>query len=114
MPDDSFMSEYNLFHVLEISAKEVLMCRFLADILNPEGRHGYGSLFLKSFLRDVLKRSDINDTLLAHTDVTKEYVIDHDRRIDIVIQNARFQIPMEVKIYADEQEGQLSMLRVHL
>lgn len=106
LPNDSSMSEYNLFHVLEISAKEVLMCRFLADILNPEGRHGYGSLFLKSFLRDVLKRSDINDTLLAHTDVTKEYVIDHDRRIDIVIQNARFQIPMEVKIYADEQEGQ--------
>ena len=33
------LSEYNIFNVLEISAKEVIMCRFLADLLNPEGQH---------------------------------------------------------------------------
>lgn len=48
----------------------------------------------------------MNDTLLTHTDVIKEYVIDNDHRIDIVIQNVRFFIPIEVKIYAGEQEGQ--------
>ena len=64
------------------------------------------TLFLKSFLEDVLIREDVNETLLEHTNVMKEYVIDHDRRIDIVIQNVRFQIPIEVTIYADEQEGQ--------
>ena len=39
---------YNLFRTLEISGKEVLMCRFLADLLNPEGDHGCGILFLKT------------------------------------------------------------------
>ena len=48
----------------------------------------------------------MSDLLLSRTDVTKEFVIDNERRIDIVIQNSRFFIPIEVKIYAGEQEGQ--------
>lgn len=100
------LSDYNIFHILEISAKEVIMCRFLADLLNPEGQHGYGILFLKSFIQDVLKEYSMSDILLAHTEIAEEYVVDNERRIDIVIQNSRFFIPMEVKIYADEQEGQ--------
>ena len=46
------------------------------------------------------------DSLLTHTIIIKEYVIDKERRIDLVIQNVDFFIPMEVKIYAGEQEGQ--------
>ncbi len=98
-------SEYNIFQILGVAKKEVVMCRFLTDLLNPEGRHGCGILFLKSFFNDVLK-SPINDTLLAHTDVIGEFGIDNERRIDIVICNAQFFIPIEVKIYAGEQEGQ--------
>lgn len=100
------LSEYNIFNVLEINAKELIMCRFLADLLNPEGQHKCGILFLKSFLQDILKDYRMSDTLLTHTDVMKEFVIDNDRRIDIVIRNAHFLIPIEVKIYAPEQEGQ--------
>lgn len=100
------LSGYNVFHILGISAKEVIMCRFLADLLNPEGQHGCGLLFLKSFMQDVLKEYSMSDILLAHTEVTTEYVTDHERRIDIAIQNPLFFIPIEVKIYADEQEGQ--------
>lgn len=103
---DTPLSGYNIFSVLEIYEKEVAMCRFLADLLNPEGQHGCGILFLKSFLKDVLKEYRMGDTLLAHTDVIKEYVTDQGRRIDIVIKNTDFFIPIEVKIYADEQEGQ--------
>lgn len=100
------LSDYNVFNVLGINAKEVIMCRFLADLLNPEGQHGCGILFLKSFMQNVLKEDSMSNLLLEHTDVIKEFVIDNDRRIDIVIRNARFLIPIEVKIYADEQEGQ--------
>ena len=99
-------TDYNLFRTLEISGKEVLMCRFLADLLNPEGDHGCGILFLKTFLEEVLQEKRMSDSLLAHTIITKEYVIDKERRIDLVIRNADFFIPMEVKIYAGEQEGQ--------
>ena len=100
------LSEYNIFNVLEINSKEVIMCRFLADLLSPAGQHKCGILFLKSFLQNVLKEYRMSDMLLAHTEVVKEYGIDNERRIDIVIQNAYFLIPIEVKIYADEQEGQ--------
>ena len=82
------------------------MCRFLADFLNPEGQHGCGISFLKSFLQDVLNEYSMSDILLARTEVAAEYVIDNERRIDIVIQNLRFFIPIEVKIYVGEQEGQ--------
>lgn len=99
-------SEYNIFSLLGVAAKEVIMCRFLADLLNPEGMHGCGIVFLKSFLENVLDEDRINDTLLTCTDIVTEFGIDKERRIDIVIRNARFFIPIEVKIYADEQEGQ--------
>lgn len=99
-------SDYNIFHILEVTEKEVVMCRFLTDLLNPEGQHGCGILFLKSFFNDVLNINRIKDTLLAHTDIIKEFAIDNERRIDIVIYNTHFFIPMEVKIYAGEQKGQ--------
>lgn len=110
--------EYNIFHTLGVSAKEVIMCRFLADLLNPEGQHHCGTLFLKTFLTnvlpDVIHIDLLNDTLLNHTVVETEFTI-HDsetimeydkRRIDIVIYNSRFFIPIEVKIGADEQKAQ--------
>lgn len=100
------LSEYNIFSVLDISAKEVLMCRFLADLLNPEGAHGRGSLFLASFLQAVLPDCPMSGTLLRHTDIVTEFLIDNDRRIDIVIQNTQYFIPIEVKIGAPEQKGQ--------
>lgn len=99
-------SDYNIFYILGVAEKEVVMCRFLTDLLNPEGQHGCGILFLKSFFNDVLNQKPISDTLLAHTDVIREFAIDNERRIDIAIYNTRFFIPMEVKIYAGEQEGQ--------
>lgn len=99
-------SEYNIFHILEVAEKEVIMCRFLTDLLNPEGAHGCGTLFLKSFLEKVLNKRQLNDTSLSHTDIIKEFVIDSERRIDIVIKNTCFFIPTEVKIYASEQKGQ--------
>lgn len=100
------LTEYNIFNVLEINQKEVIMCRFLADLLNPEGQHGCGILFLKSFLEDILEEHRMSDTLLTCTKVRKEFVKDNGRRVDIVIQNLCFQIPIEVKICANEQEGQ--------
>ena len=39
-------TEYNIFSLLGVAAKEVIMCRFLADLLNPEGMHGCGIVFL--------------------------------------------------------------------
>lgn len=32
-----------LFRVLQVTAKEVVMCRFLADLWEPEGAHRCGN-----------------------------------------------------------------------
>lgn len=47
-------TSYNLFSVLGIETKEVLICRVLADLLNPRGQHGMGSVYLELFLKEVL------------------------------------------------------------
>ena len=49
IPDHSPFLSYNVFQVLGIQEKEVVMCRFLADLLDPQGDHAAGILFLKTF-----------------------------------------------------------------
>lgn len=78
------VAEYNIFSVLGIQGKEVLTCRFLADLMNPRGQHGQGAIFLRLFLDDVLGMSVNSEEELNYAVVTTEYLIDRERRIDIV------------------------------
>lgn len=100
-------NQYNIFNVLEISQKEVIMCRMLADLLNPRGAHHKGYIYLRSFLTDVLDIKDITGEALEQACVYKEYVIPESRkRIDIVIKVGNRFIPIEVKIDAQDQKAQ--------
>lgn len=98
------LSEYNIFNVLEINEKEVIMCRLLADLLDPEGQHGCGILFLKSFLKDILKEYRMSDTLLAHTDVIKEFVIDNDRRMERVALKYGLELEKDAHYYSYDEK----------
>ena len=100
------LSEYNIFSALGVMENEVVMCRFLASLLNPDGSHGMGPLFLRSFFQEVLPDIPSGGTLLSHTSVETEFPISGDRRIDIVLRNACCSIPIEVKLNAGEQKGQ--------
>ena len=43
---------FNIFNVLKIGGNEVrLHSAFLAELLNPEGSHGLGNIFLVEFLK---------------------------------------------------------------
>ena len=95
---------YNLFKVLGVTRKEVIMCRFLTHLLDPNGKHGAGSVYLSRFLK-ILGMS-VPDEMLKKAYVDNEYVITDDRRIDIVIQFGSTFIPIEVKIDAGDQESQ--------
>lgn len=107
---DNNQDAYNIFEVLEISGKEVIMCRMLADLINPEGLHDNGNRFLLSFVDQVLGMHDIR--LSEPIYVQKEVNIDscksgrNNRRIDIVLQTPDKFIPIEVKIGADDGESQ--------
>lgn len=96
---------YNVFKVLEMTDKEVLMCRVLTDFLSPCGLHNKGTKYLYLFLREVLHRQDAQE-ICETARVYKEYPITEDRRIDIVIESQKCFIPIEVKIHAGEQKAQ--------
>ena len=110
---------FNIFKVCEIHDKEVLICRFIFQLINPLGLHNQGNIFLKKFLVDVLgyiisnenkniKEEEliITESELENIKVYKEYVIKNDRRIDLLIKTTNKVIPIEVKIYASDQKNQ--------
>lgn len=97
---------YNIFQVLEIESKEVLICRFLGDLLDPNGSHGCKIGFLKRFF-NLLTAEKISDAELMNAKVVLEEHTDNNRRIDIVIHLSTEVYPIEVKIWAEDQDGQL-------
>ena len=97
---------YNIFSVLSIETKEVLICRVIGDFLNPRGKHGENSKFLSLFLKEIPELQHIACEQLDQAIVTTEYVIDENRRIDIVIEIGGYFVPVEVKIFAGEQKAQ--------
>jgi hypothetical protein len=101
--------KYNLFKVADIAHKEVIMCRVLADLMSPRGKHCQGSRYLKLFRETIASKLPGRPALdIEHTKVTTEYVIDENRRIDIVLEDGKVFVPIEVKIRAGDQPKQVA------
>ena len=104
---------YNVFEVLNLSTDEVrLHSAFIADLLNPKGKHGLGAKPLKSFIQILGLAFD--DAALENCNVKREYVIgpiSQDKtsggNIDILLTIGKYYIVIENKIYAGDQLGQL-------
>ena len=99
----------DLLGVLGIEHKEVLNCRVLAWLLDPIGAHGYGALFLRSFLSDIGRLSsaarEIQLEQIHETAVITEETKD-DTRADVVIYGEGWTVLIEAKIRAGEQPEQ--------
>lgn len=104
--DDSF----TVFSALNIENLELKHCQIISELLNPCGKHGMGSIFLKSFFKIVLdKEKEVADNVIPR--VYTEYVIKNKSsggRMDLYIETATAYYPIEVKIWADDQDCQLS------
>ncbi len=102
---------YNIFHVLNIEHREeILHSRFIAHLLNPNGKHSYGSKFLELFMEKI--ENDIPEDFrinYKNSVVKIEYPLkDENRgRIDILIYDNDNIIAIENKIYAKDQSKQL-------
>ena len=97
---------YNFFEVLGVEYKEVIMCRFIGNLLDCKGKHGLGTEPLQLFFRDVLHdESDVEN--LEKSVVKLEDITENGRRVDIVIYLNSKIYPIEVKIWADDQSKQL-------
>lgn len=95
---------FNVFRIGKIDESEVAFCRFMHDLLNPKGSHYLGDTFLREFV-DVVGLN-FSECDYQSVQVYREYVIDNDRRIDLLIKSTRVSIPIEVKIHASDQKNQ--------
>jgi len=101
--------KYNIFKIADINNDEVKTCKVLTDLLSVNGKHCKGDLFLRQFIEIVNKETQspfVVDTKKAR--VKNEYSTDIGRRIDIVIEDGNIFIPIEVKIFAGDQDKQVS------
>ena len=105
---------FNLISVMQMEWDEPKThSRILADLLNPNGSHGQGSIFLEKFLclSESLQELDL-ELSKVHVIVEKNIgKIDsryqHGGRIDIVIEAGDKAIIIENKINAPDQKNQL-------
>lgn len=97
--------QFNIFHACGVNHYETKHSGIIAEMLNPNGTHGQGVLFLRSFIQ--VCKPDIDFSLNDDVEVITESPTD-DGRIDILITNADGQaIVIENKIYAEDQWEQL-------
>lgn len=107
---------FNVFNVLKLETDEVrLHSRYLADLLNPHGSHGYRDEFLKTFLQFIGEISLFPE--LSRVSVYPEKYIGPvtpttGGQIDILLEDDQHNILIiENKINAGDQENQLLRYR---
>ncbi len=118
-------SVYNLFNELGISSDEVKHSSMLKSLIDPNGSHGCGSLFYKSFIENIgfdinIEKYDwLNDIknvkihaeyFIGNRDHIKGIIVDENYgRIDLLIENTNKNkaLIIENKVYACDQPQQL-------
>lgn len=110
--DRHLARRFNVFHYL--STIEVGLSRIIADLLNPEARHGQGTLFLRTLLDELTEirdRPSLDTGFTKRISVVTERVITNNRRLDISVDipgsDGTYCIAIENKPYADDQPNQV-------
>lgn len=109
---------FNVFNILGIGHREVTThSPILVELLNPHGSHGQGAAFLERFLNELgisgfrLDSSSIRVSPEVHLGPVTE---NSGGRLDIVVRDGfGCTLFIENKIYAGEQENQLSRYHAH-
>lgn len=130
---DNFKSFHNLFNhvktILEIKQKtnhnrcndftvftalrnetdeEKTHTTFLYEILRPNGTHGMGDAFLKDFFSTVLKIDNYDSQAEIYQEYSFKSSDGNSGRIDLLIKTSSALYPIEIKIYAGDQDRQVS------
>jgi hypothetical protein len=96
---------FNAFKTIGFINQERMHSNFIAEMLNPRGKHGMHNKFLELFLKQVPIKNECFDT--ANAAVVVEQRAD-SRWMDIFISNGKKEIiVIENKIYAGDQNRQL-------
>jgi hypothetical protein len=105
--------EFNVFHSLGVTTREVRHSALLANLLNPDGDHAQGHLFLTKFLERCANK--FPDFPMPKGDIRRAaWYIERERgirgkRLDIVIRSPslRYMVIIENKVRAGIDKGQL-------
>ena len=116
--------KFNIFSILGIQRKEVETHSFLLyDLINPNGSHYQGDLYLRIFLKEILKEKDDFkvDNLLKNAKnikVDRETFISgkgiKNGFIDFTIEIDKYYIAIEMKIDSKENGNQLDNYKTFL
>ena len=104
---------YNLFSILNIERYELKHSALIANLLDPKGSHGCGDAFLRAFFEIALKERayPFENCTLPHS-YTEYYTGpiagDTGGRIDILVKSNHYGLIIENKIYAGDQDKQLT------
>lgn len=105
---------FNIFNILNLTSDETRThSAFIAELLDPNGSHGLGDQFLRSFVNtiDCLKSWNFDtQSAKVHKELSiggKNEDCSEGGRIDIVVESNGKAIIIENKIYAGDQEKQL-------
>ena len=113
--DKKEASRYNIFSILNIHEFEVKThTPFLKNLLEVDGTHGQGDLFLSSFIQRFIPHEKKQYFILDKEDdyrIEEEFFTGQNGRLDIYIHShdpqKKFGIVVENKIYADDQPEQI-------
>ena len=104
---------FNLFSILSIERYELKHSALIANLLDPKGSHGCGDAFLRAFFEIALKGTayPFEKCTLPHS-YTEYYTGpiagDTGGRIDILVKSSHYGLIIENKIYAGDQDKQLT------
>ena len=104
---------YNLFSILRIEGSELKHSALIANLLDPKGSHGCGDAFLRAFFEIALKDLAYPFEDCTLPDSYTEYYTgpiagDTGGRIDILVKSSHYGLIIENKIYAGDQDKQLT------
>lgn len=95
---------FNLIKIMGMATSEVhTHTPIIADLLNPQGSHGQGSIFLKIFVEYFSLNFDIDTKVIVEREKRER-----KDQVDILIRNDHQIMIIENKIYASDQSKQLN------
>ncbi len=103
--NEKFDDCFTVFSALNIENLELKHCQMIANLLNPDGKHGMGTSFLNLFFKIVLDKQIADND---HPKIYTEYDTKNAGRMDLYIETETACYPIEVKIKAGDQDCQLS------
>lgn len=102
-------ANFNIFRIINVSSDELKHSSFVAELLNPKGSHGQGTIFLKLFIEELgITPFHCDDASVEIEKSIGKVTEEEGGRLDIYINDNRGNaVVIENKIYADDQPNQL-------